>query len=270
MEAITSLCDTDVCTGCAVCLSVCPFNAIRDADPKTNTPAEIIEAMCKGCGTCAAECNLDAIHMKHYEDVQYLAMIDAVLDENPMEKIVVFACNWCSYGGADLAGLSRIQYPASQRVIRTMCSGRVDSNFVLHAFEKGAPIVLVSGCHFADCHYIDANRWTQKRVEKLWDKLERMDIRPERLQLEWISAAEGQKWAKTMTDLEEMRKNVTEEEVQYTMKVLREEREKKAAKKARKEKRKRKTCPGRNTGIIHHLEGKIYGRFGFYLFALRT
>ena len=91
-----------------------------------------------------------------------------------MDKFTVFACNWCSYAGADLAGLSRLQYPTSQRIIRTMCSGRVDSDFVLHAFEKGAPIVLVSGCHFADCHYIDANRWTQKRVEKLWDKLERL------------------------------------------------------------------------------------------------
>ena len=94
--------------------------------------------------------------------------------------------------------------------------------------------MLVSGCHFADCHYIDANRWTQKRVEKLWDKLERLGIRPERLQMEWISAAEGQKWARTMKELEEMRKNVTKEEVEHTMKVLKEDREKAEAKKAKK------------------------------------
>jgi heterodisulfide reductase subunit A len=116
-----------------------------------------------------------------------------------------------------------------------MCSGRVDSDFVLHAFEKGAPIVLVSGCHFADCHYIDANRWTQKRIEKLWDKLERLGIRPERLQMEWISAAEGQKWARTMTELEEMRKNVTIKEVEFTKKVLQEDREKAEAKLAKKQ-----------------------------------
>jgi len=96
----------------------------------------------------------------------------------------------------------------------------VDEQFVLYALAKGAPIVLVSGCHFADCHYIDANRWTQKRVEKLWDKLERKGIRPERLQLEWISAAEGQKFAKVMRELEEMRKKVTKEEIEHTKKVL--------------------------------------------------
>jgi len=95
----------------------------------------------------------------------------------------------------------------------------------------------VSGCHFADCHYIDANRWTQKRVEKLWDKLEKLGIRPERLQLEWISAAEAQKWARTMTDMEELRKTVTRKEVEHTMKVLTEEEEKKKKKKAKKAKK---------------------------------
>jgi heterodisulfide reductase subunit A len=145
-----------------------------------------------------------------------------------MEKAVVFACNWCSYGGADFAGVSRLQYPPNQRIIRTMCSGRVDEEFVLYAFKLGAPIVLVSGCHFADCHYIDANRWTQKRVEKLWDKLERMGVRPERLQLEWISAAEGQKFAKVMREIEEMRKKVTKEEVEFTKNALKDLKFKKA------------------------------------------
>jgi heterodisulfide reductase subunit A len=234
IEAITSVCNEDLCTSCGICVKVCPFNAIRGADAKAKTKAEIVEAMCKGCGTCAAECNFDALMMKHFEDAQINAMVNDILDEDHMDKIVVFACNWCSYGGADLAGLSRLQYAPSQRVIRTMCSGRVDSEFILNAFEKGAPIVLVSGCHFADCHYIDANRWTVKRVEKLWDKLEKLGIRPERLQLEWISAAEGQKWAKTMNDLEEMRAKVTEEEVQDTMKILKAERKKAEAKGAKK------------------------------------
>ena len=235
IEAITSECFTDLCTSCGICVNVCPFNAIQGADAKLGTPAEVIEALCKGCGTCAAECNFDALSMKHFEDSQITTMIDSMLDENPMDKLTVFACNWCSYAGADLAGLSRLQYPTSQRIIRTMCSGRVDSDFVLHAFEKGAPIVLVSGCHFADCHYIDANRWTQKRVEKLWDKLERLGIRPERLQMEWISAAEGQKWARTMTELEEMRKNVTKKEVEHTIKVLKEDRKNAEAKRAKKQ-----------------------------------
>jgi heterodisulfide reductase subunit A len=147
-----------------------------------------------------------------------------------MSKIVAFACNWCSYAGGDLAGTSRLQYPTNVRLIRTMCSGRVDEKFVLHAFRKGAPLVLVSGCHFSDCHYINAVQWTQKRIEKLWNKLERLGIRPERLQLEWISAAEGQKFSRVMHELEEMRAKVTEKEVKETIEILTKEEEKQRAK----------------------------------------
>ena len=126
------------------------------------------------------------------------------------------------------AGVSRLQYPPNARVIHTMCSGRVDPNHVLRGFEKGAAAVLVSGCHFGDCHYIDANHHTAKRVERLQKQLERKGIRPERLQLEWVSAAEGQKWARVMRDLEEIRQSVTREEVQTTIEVL--GRKRKAAK----------------------------------------
>jgi len=112
-----------------------------------------------------------------------------------------------------------------------MCSGRVAEKFVLRAFELGASMVLVSGCHLADCHYINANTWTMKRVDRLWDKLQKLGIRPERLQLEWISAAEGQKWARVMQEIEEMRKSVTAEEIAHTMKVLKVDREKREAKK---------------------------------------
>ncbi len=150
-------------------------------------------------------------------------MIDSYLEEDPQDKMIVFACNWCSYAGADTCGGVRLQYPPSARLIRTMCSGRVDEDWVLYAFKKGAPIVVVSGCHFVDCHYIDANRWTQKRVEKLWDKLERLGIRPDRLFLEWISAAEGQRFAKTMIDIERHRQKVTKEEIEYTIKILSEQ-----------------------------------------------
>ncbi len=235
VEAITSKVINDLCTGCQVCVKVCPFHAITGGDAKLKIPVEVVEAACQGCGTCAAECNFDALMMKHFEDEQIFSQVEAITSENPRDKVVVFACNWCSYGGADLAGLSRMQYPVSQRVIRTMCSGRVDSKFVLNAFEKGAPIVLVSGCHYADCHYIDANRWTVKRVDKLWDKMERLGIRPERLQLEWISAAEGQKWANTMKDLEEKRAQVTQEEIDHTMRVLKEDREKAEVRKKKKD-----------------------------------
>ena len=228
LEAITSTVNPDLCRFCTTCAKACPYNAIT-VDPKTKT-ISYVEALCKGCGTCAAECRFNAITMKHFTDEQIISQIDAHLAEDPHDKVIVFACNWCSYAGADTCGGARLQYPPTQRLIRTMCSGRVDDKFVLHAFKKGAPMVVVSGCHYVDCHYIDANRWTQKRVEKLWDKLEKWGIRPERLLLEWISAAEGQRFAKTMQDIEELRKKVTKEEIEQTIKILTEEEEKKKKK----------------------------------------
>ncbi len=128
-----------------------------------------------------------------------------------------------------MAGISRLQYPASSHLIRTMCSGRVSEEIVLEAFLQGAPVVLVSGCHYADCHYINANRQTVQRVQKLWTKLERAGVRPERLQLEWISAAEGQKFAKVMRQMDELRKTVTLEEIELTRKALQPKPKKKPA-----------------------------------------
>jgi heterodisulfide reductase subunit A len=158
--------------------------------------------------------------MRHFTDDQLIAQVRATLADSPEEKVFGFACNWCSYAGGDMAGISRIQYPSTNRVIRTMCSARVSEEMVLEAFRCGAPVVLVSGCHYADCHYIDANRQTVKRVQKLWNKLEKAGVRPERLQLEWISAAEGQKFAKVMRQMEELRQKVTAEEIAHSMEAL--------------------------------------------------
>lgn len=228
IEAITSMLDKEKCTMCGVCARVCPYNAIIPPDKKNNVYPIIVEAACAGCGTCSAECRFDAITMKHFNDQQYLAQIEALMSEKPHDNIIAFACNWCSYAGGDNAGTSRLQYPPHIRLIRTMCSGRVDEKFVLHAFRLGAPLVLVSGCHFTDCHYINAVTWTQKRVERLWNKLEKLGIRPERLQLEWISAAEGQKFARVMKEIEELRKQVTMEEIKHTMEVLSKEKSEKS------------------------------------------
>ncbi len=219
LEAATAIVDKEKCTCCEVCVRVCPYGAIT-ANRKQKIPAEVIEAMCAGCGTCAAECQFGAISIRHFDDAEYLAQIEAALEENPQDKIIVFACNWCSYAAGDMAGTSRLQYPPNARVIRTMCSGRVSEKFVLQAFKLGAPLVLVSGCHFADCHYINANRWTVRRMDRLWNRLERLGIRPERLQLEWMSAAEGQKFARVMAEIEKMRAKVTRDEIEDTKKIL--------------------------------------------------
>ena len=226
IEAITSRVDEVKCTKCGVCAPVCPYGAIIWKKGET---AAVIEAACAGCGACGATCRFDAITMRHFTDVQINAQIHANLAERPEDKVFAFACNWCSYAGGDMAGISRFQYPASNRVVRTMCSARVSEEMVLEAFRCGAPVVLVSGCHYADCHYIDANRQTVKRVQKLWDKIEKAGVRPERLQLEWISAAEGQKFAAVMRRLEELRKTVTAEEIAHAREALKPKPKKKKA-----------------------------------------
>ena len=218
-EPITAEVITERCTSCGMCAEVCPYNAIT-VDKKKKTPAVVNTAACAGCGTCGAECVFGAIVMNHFTDDQINRQTDAMLEEDADEKIVVFACNWCSYAGADYAGVSRIQYPPNARLIRTMCSGRVDEKFIWYAFEKGAPIVLVSGCHIGDCHYINANLWTEKRVAKVRIKMEKLGIRPERLQLEWISAAEGLRFSGIMKEMEELRKTVSKDEIQETAEIL--------------------------------------------------
>ena len=123
-------------------------------------------------------------------------------------KIVGFLCNWCSYAGADLAGVSRIQYPPNIRIIRVMCSGRIDPAFILEAFKDGADGVLVAGCHLpSDCHYISGNFKALRRITLLKKVLQDFGIEPERLRLEWISASEGDKFAAVVRDMvEEIKK----------------------------------------------------------------
>ncbi|MGQ9604334.1 MAG: hydrogenase iron-sulfur subunit [bacterium] len=118
-------------------------------------------------------------------------------------KIVGFACNWCSYAGADLAGVSRMQYPPNIRTIRIMCSGRVSAGLILEAFEKGADGVFVSGCHIGDCHYGFGNRYAQKEVEKASNLLDMLGIERDRLQLVWISATEAQGFAQSVSEFVE-------------------------------------------------------------------
>jgi F420-non-reducing hydrogenase iron-sulfur subunit len=115
-------------------------------------------------------------------------------------RAIVFACNWCSYAGADLAGVSRMQYPPNTRVVRTMCSGRLDPAFVFRAFEKGMDGVLVCGCHIGDCHYLRGNEEAEKKATMISKLLEAIGIDPRRFRLEWVSASEGAKFAKLIEE----------------------------------------------------------------------
>ncbi len=124
-------------------------------------------------------------------------------DKEFYPKIIGFLCTWCSYTGADLAGTSRLKYPQNVTVIRTMCSGRVDPVFILKAFAEGADGVLVAGCHIGDCHYISGNYKTMARIPLLKKMLEQLGIEPERLQLHWVSASEGDRWAETVEKVTE-------------------------------------------------------------------
>ena len=118
-------------------------------------------------------------------------------------KIITFLCNWCGYAGADLAGVSHFQYPPSIRVIRVMCSGRVSPALILDAFNRGSDGVLVCGCHIGDCHYMSGNENAEERVTKTKQILELLQIEAERLRLEWISSAEGAKFADVVKDFTE-------------------------------------------------------------------
>jgi F420-non-reducing hydrogenase iron-sulfur subunit len=118
-------------------------------------------------------------------------------------KILGIFCNWCSYTGADLAGTTRIKYAPNMRIVRVMCSGRVDPQFIIKAFAKGADGVLVAGCHPGDCHYIEGNYKTMGRIPILKQMLTQFGIEPERFRLEWISASEGDRVAEVVNSMTE-------------------------------------------------------------------
>jgi len=122
--------------------------------------------------------------------------------------IVSFCCNWCSYAGADLAGVSRLQYPPNIRIIRVMCSGMVHPNLVIEALTKGADGVLMCGCHPGDCHYEEGNLKAEKRADAIFLMLEDFGLEPERFRLEWVSASEGPRFAQVAKEFTEQIKKL--------------------------------------------------------------
>jgi heterodisulfide reductase subunit A len=204
---IVAAVNEDRCIACANCEIVCEYNAIQ----VTKAYAEVNPLLCKGCGTCAVECPAMAITMQHFTDDQVSAMITAALEpishlKEP--KALALFCNWCAYAGADLAGVSRFQYPTNVRIVRVMCTGRIDEKYILQALLQGADGVLIGGCHIGDCHYTSGNLQAEERVQRVHQWLKEAGIDPTRLRLEWISAGEGKRLADVMTDFTQQLKKL--------------------------------------------------------------
>lgn len=130
-----------------------------------------------------------------------MSSIEKVEKEEFKPLIVAFCCNWCSYAGADLAGTSRLNYPANVKIIRVPCSCRVNTNFIIRAFQKGADGVVIAGCHSGDCHYSTGNYYTRRRFSIFINLLEYLGIEKERFKIDWISAAEANKFATVMNEV---------------------------------------------------------------------
>jgi heterodisulfide reductase subunit A len=215
IEPIIAVVNPDKCRNvkvkCGICSQRCPYGAIKAPEGQ---PAEVITAMCHGCGTCVAECPADAITQMHFTDAQIFAQIRAALEENPEDKILAFLCNWCSYAGADLAGTSRFEYPPTIRPIRVMCSGRVDRDFVMEALRLGAGMVLVAACHLPyDCHYISGNWKMKTRMEALAGMLEKLGLSQERFRVDYVSAAEGIKFAELVKEMTEQMQTLGKDKI---------------------------------------------------------
>jgi heterodisulfide reductase subunit A len=210
---------------CGVCAKACPYNAI---EVEQGQAAKVITAKCHGCGGCVAECPHNAVTQLHFTDAQILAQIHALLANKPEEKILAFRCHWCSYGGADLAGTSHFEYSSNERGLRVMCSARMDSDFIYEAFRLGAGAVLYSGCHEQDCHYITGQPVGARRADRLLKAFEKMGMTAGRFRIEWISAAEGDKYARVINEMQEVLDAIPEQQLLEEIENLRPQMEKRA------------------------------------------
>ncbi|RLI81255.1 disulfide reductase [Archaeoglobales archaeon] len=178
----------DKCIGCKICESVCEFNAIT-----VDRKARIDPNACTMCGICVAACPMDAIDMGFFSDDGIKAMIDALAEEKNADPLVlVFACWYCSYGAADLAGTAKIQYDPNIRIVRVLCTGRIDPEWVIRALKKGIDGVIIAGCRLGECHFKYGNFKAKERIEILKKALEAAGIEPERVHCIWHSSGEGE------------------------------------------------------------------------------
>jgi len=185
------------CDLCRLCENICIYNALEIKDDKLN----ITYANCTGCGACAAMCHSDALSIPGFTKKQINAQIKTILkkkSEYPL--IIAFLCNWCSYMGADLAGTSKINYPSNVRSIRVMCTAMLNPSLVFEAFFNGADGVIIAGCHPQDCHYDTGFMKAANRYESIKEILSEAGIKGNRVKIESISAGEGEKFARVISE----------------------------------------------------------------------
>ncbi len=218
VEAITAVVDEDLCKKCGLCADVCPFGAIAwQKKQVAQRDQRRLRRLWHLCGRVQVRRHRDAPLFRPGDlcpDRRHPGERSSGQDRHLCLQLVLI--RWGGHRWCEPA------WPTHQtRASSAPCApGRVSSEFVWYAFKRGAPVVLVSGCHYVDCHYIDANRSTVRRVDGLWDGLEKAGLRPDRLQLEWCSAAEGPRWQTIMVETEKKRQSVLPEEMERTREVL--------------------------------------------------
>lgn len=200
LDPHTIECDQDKCDLCRLCENICIYNAIK----VENRELMITPANCTGCGACAAMCPQEALYIPGFRKSQISTQIKTVLRKKAESPLVVaFLCNWCSYMGADLAGTSKIPYPTNVRPIHVMCTAMLDPALVFEAFFHGADGVLIAGCHPQDCHYGEGFNKANTRYQSIKEMLANTGINEKRVQIESVSAGEGEKFARVIKEFTE-------------------------------------------------------------------
>jgi len=192
--------DPEKCDLCRLCENICNFKAIEIKDNKLN----LIQENCSGCGACAAMCPNDALYIPGFSKHQIAAQMEATIEEKKeFPYIIAFLCNWCSYAGADIAGVSKIQYPSNIRAIRVMCTAMLDPSLVFESFFHGADGVLIAGCYPQDCHYDTGFIKASTRYKSIREMLGETGINEDRVRIESVSAGEGEKFSRIVTEFKE-------------------------------------------------------------------
>jgi coenzyme F420-reducing hydrogenase delta subunit/NAD-dependent dihydropyrimidine dehydrogenase PreA subunit len=190
-HGVIAIVSEEICDGCGVCKTVCGRGAITivpDLTRKGRFHAHVDPELCEGCGVCVSSCPSGAMDMEAFSNEEILAQIDAATSDAPFPNILVFACHWCSYAAADLAGVMRIQMDPRFRIIRTICSARVDPEWVIRAVSRGADGVLILGGEPEHCHYELGSIRTRRRMTLLTNLLVQFGVEECRFGVEWVDS----------------------------------------------------------------------------------